>query len=907
MQKSETKLYEIYPIKTYRAATANFIKTKQEKYTLEQLIKLLEKDKGYHMRIHQNQDYIFFGDLDNYIGSIDDFVMKLAKFLNENYGINVTIEDIFYTKNDGKEGSYHYSIPKIFCSCNKIKQILSNFENAHISIFKYKANNSQIRCIDTTIYSEHWFRMPNQCKEFNIVTIHRIITGNMIDFIVDFIPEYSCSIENNIFKNTVIVKQPVTKSKIKKEENINLVEDDDYPIINESDKIETETIEDIIDHEDDEYPFIDEPKKIKSSYVQNANSLDKSDKNTNSSTKLKIKKNAKPFNNPQETPKLIINEEFDLILQETKNYDFYSQYVKLFDNCFSPSRSDDYNDWISTGMALKNIFNNDAFELFNYFSSKSKKYSGKENTLIKFNSFNFGMDNGKKIDIIFAMAKKDNAKMYEIIMANENFLLTDTTFAKKIFELASDDFIYLNNGKEFKLYCYNGNYWEEGDILLRTFIAEKLFKYYQQLINDLYLNSPDYKKIMQRIENLQNENSMNGIIKAYKRYGTKKIDFDSTWSLFGFTNQVYDLETHEFRKYRKTDYLSITTNYDWIEPTEEEIETIEKILQQIMPVAEERSLFLSILATGLEGKCLEKFTILNGSGGNGKGWVGDLFLKALGSYGYSGNNAILFETNKTGSNPEKANMHKKRFIIFREPSEKNKFENSVIKELTGGGTFSARSHHETVTEKILQCTIICECNKKPLFSEDPTDADIRRLVDILFRAKFTDNEDLVDNVTVYKAEEKYKSYQFQDIHKRALLKVVMNAHIKHSENNYKLVIPKSVTDRTQGYLEASCDILDWFKNTYYLSDDKTSILKVKDVFELFKFSDFHDNLTSTRKNICTISFFTEYVKTNILLGKYYKDKTSKNRNFLTYWKLNEQEDEEGNKFDDNGFLINKIV
>ena len=77
------------------------------------------------------------------------------------------------------------------------------------------------------------------------------------------------------------------------------------------------------------------------------------------------------------------------------------------------------------------------------------------------------------------------------------------------------------------------------------------------------------------------------------------------------------------------------------------------------------------MCTALEGRCLERFIIFNGSGGNGKGMINDILLMALGSYGLLGNNAILFECSKTGSNPEKANMDKKRVVIFREPPEKN--------------------------------------------------------------------------------------------------------------------------------------------------------------------------------------------------------------------------------------------
>jgi len=59
--------------------------------------------------------------------------------------------------------------------------------------------------------------------------------------------------------------------------------------------------------------------------------------------------------------------------------------------------------------------------------------------------------------------------------------------------------------------------------------------------------------------------------------------------------------------------------------------------------------------------------------------LNDLCLATVGNYGLLGNNSILFETNKTGSNPEKANLNKKRLVIFREPPAKNKFENAIIK------------------------------------------------------------------------------------------------------------------------------------------------------------------------------------------------------------------------------------
>ena len=185
-------------------------------------------------------------------------------------------------------------------------------------------------------------------------------------------------------------------------------------------------------------------------------------------------------------------------------------------------------------------------------------------------------------------------------------------------------------------------------------------------------------------------------------------------------------------------------------------------------------------------------------GGNGKGMINDLLLHALGNYGFIGNNSILFEASKTGSNPEKANIHKKRLVIFREPPENKKFENSIIKELSGGGNFSARGHHESDTKKELNLTMIVEANKKPLLAEEPTDADVRRIIDLYFRSSYTQNEELVNEKNnIYFANTFYKTKEFQEKYKFALLKILMESYEEYKNNKFILQIPKSIEERTK--------------------------------------------------------------------------------------------------------------
>jgi phage/plasmid-associated DNA primase len=101
------------------------------------------------------------------------------------------------------------------------------------------------------------------------------------------------------------------------------------------------------------------------------------------------------------------------------------------------------------------------------------------------------------------------------------------------------------------------------------------------------------------------------IIETYKEDGTNDdIIFDDKWWLLGFNNVVYDMKEQKFRNYDYSDYVATTTGYDWREPTEEELNTVNELINLIFPIEDERNLYLQILATGLDGRCLEKFIIL---------------------------------------------------------------------------------------------------------------------------------------------------------------------------------------------------------------------------------------------------------------------------------------------------------
>jgi hypothetical protein len=412
------------------------------------------------------------------------------------------------------------------------------------------------------------------------------------------------------------------------------------------------------------------------------------------------------------------------------------------------------------------------------------------------------------------------------------------------------------------------------------------------ILIEVYWNTKDFNFLKCKIEKLKLISFKKDIVETYKEHGVNtEIMFDDKWWLFGFTNVVYDMKECIFRDYKYDDYVTITCGYEWREPTIEEIEIVMNLICLIMPVKEERESFLQILCTGIDGRCFEKFIIYNGSGGNGKGFIDDLMLLGLGNYGLLGNNGILFETSKTGSNPEKANMHKKRYVVFREPPEKNKFENSIIKELTGGGIFSARTHNEKETEKELNLTMVVECNKKPLFSEEPKESETRRIIDILFRSTFvSDEENVNEDKYIYMGNSLYKTKEFQHKHKYALIKILIDEHKKFTNNNNIVKLSKSITDRTQLYLELSCSIVLWFKDNYIETNKTSDILKIKDIFESFTGSDYYFYLSKMDKKKYNKSYFVNYFETNIFLKIYYRARYNGLRTVIVGWKQQESEE-----------------
>lgn len=554
-------------------------------------------------------------------------------------------------------------------------------------------------------------------------------------------------------------------------------------------------------------------------------------------------------------------------LKKTQHYDMYIVYKQLFDNCFKKSRFNDDNECEKIGMVLKNIYDMDAFILFNYFCSKSARYEEREGTLTKYKNLQYDLNQNNSILIIYDYAVKDNKNEYIKLMYKDDPPFQMYDFAKKIYELANNKFIYKKIDGEYKLYCNNGKLWEQSDLLLRIFITTILYDYYKDLYSNVYLNHPDAKKIESQIKQLKRLCGEKNIIKQYKEFGTKNIEFDNKWWLLGFNNKVLDLQTHAFRDYKFDDYITITTGYDWIEPTEQQMQTIKNAIKQIMPIKNERQLLKQILSTSLEGRYLEQFIMFNSKGRNGKSFINELLVMALGSYSIYATNSILYKTN---TNFTLADLDKKRLVIFMDPLDKDKFKNSVLRELTGKGEIVIKTKNNNIVQKILHNTMICEYNTKFILSNDCEDEYTKKFINVTFRSTFSDN-DVDETNFIFKSDISLKSNEFKHEHKYALIKLLINAHIDYTNNNFKFTTPESITKTTHEYHQKNYDLLEWVKKTYEFTNNKNDFIQIKELYKIFKGSEYWFNMTKYEKRKNNYAYFVEYFAINIITKQYYRE------------------------------------
>jgi len=372
------------------------------------------------------------------------------------------------------------------------------------------------------------------------------------------------------------------------------------------------------------------------------------------------------------------------------------------------------------------------------------------------------------------------------------------------------------------LYVYYENRWydetqSKQQHKITRLISEDIHQaVFTDLNGDVSLSEEELSKLNKILRtNTSDERRINNIVKhIISKANERDTDFNSDPFLLGFTNGVYDLANDEFRAYEYSDYITLTTRYDYENPDYEIPEIVEakeliaSVIESIHPDPEKRLLYLQVLASGLDGRAYQKLFLLNGQGGNGKGLTGSLMDITLGDYYHQPANGIIKDVEKANApSPDMINLKNKRYINFKEVQ--GAIRVAMLRNLTGGGKFSGRLLQQNPEQFFMSGTFVMEFNTSPELDGKPEQADYRRLVDLDFPVNFTDNPDKIDKViggVLYKkANSFYETQQFLQQVKLVFLDMLLGIYrtYRDKEQNTGIVftIPESIKARTAKFLE----------------------------------------------------------------------------------------------------------
>ncbi len=609
-----------------------------------------------------------------------------------------------------------------------------------------------------------------------------------------------------------------------------------------------------------------------------------------------VKKSKKTINlNEEIKSQKELDESIDglLLLAKEKDYiniqEAYDYTMALSNKFYEP-----YDKWIDIGWTLHSINSDLLFPLWIKFSAQSKEFSFDK--VAEYYEMWEKMENkGKTIGTIIYYLKDDNYKKYkEVKQKQMSYYIneackseTEYDIAICLYYLMFEKFIY-SEGDEY-IYYWTGTYWQKSDKKDKCYIVSNLIS--NRLFNMFCLKEANLLIRMTKIidetkrEKMQKyiskvteiklklkktswkkniETEFINIIKNECR--VKQEDMNKELGGLVFQNGVVDFSDGiKFGKgaHTKKNYNTFCLPYDYIPYNKEnpkhkkQSEVLKTFMKQIFVNNLSRKYMWELMASSIVGKHKQKFIILKGTGGNGKGVLMNLWKAVLGDYYYKAPSAILVDHNvdSRGPDPNLAGMAYKRLVMYSELPKRKKFNCSKIKLLTGDKNITARKCRQDNNFVIQYGLHICDCNFFPFMDEEDTQGNAirRRLRVVLHESKFCDNPRDDEKYMEFERDDYVGSQEFADKYKAIMMSMLIDVY-KRTKGEVKDCEP--VMKWTEDYYKKSSDVEEFFDTLIREEPDKkegerktywSTMISFKDLYYLFRISPIYFALTTPEK------------------------------------------------------------
>lgn len=359
------------------------------------------------------------------------------------------------------------------------------------------------------------------------------------------------------------------------------------------------------------------------------------------------------------------------------------------------------------------------------------------------------------VNVFSPAPKEDDFQIYildnDVKKVEQKFYsYDDTGNAERFVDLHGDILRYSYVRKNW--YFYDGKIWvvdQEGKIkTLADKVIEKMKR--EKVFVAEGVDEEEAKKAFQKhIKATRNHKGKTNMIKESEHLTPARPQlFDADLYLLNVQNGYLNLKTGQFHEHDKDKFFTKISNVEYTDKAD--CPMWKDFLEVIFDNNKELIKYMQrAVGYSLCGSTEEQMMfILFGNGRNGKSVFLDIITELFGTYATNIQpHALMVKQQSGNANPEIAKLAGARLVTTTEPSDGMRFDEGLVKQLTGGDKVTARFLHENEFEFSPQFKIWMATNHKP-YIRGTDDGIWRRMGIIPFDVKIP--EEKVDKKLTFK-------------------------------------------------------------------------------------------------------------------------------------------------------------
>lgn len=390
---------------------------------------------------------------------------------------------------------------------------------------------------------------------------------------------------------------------------------------------------------------------------------------------------------------------------------------------------------------------------------------------------------------------------------NITFSLSDLGNAERLVTQYSDTIKYCCEAKTWLI--WNGIRWEWDTTGQIERLAKKVVKSIYSEANSTESSDERIKIAKWALESKSKTRikAMIELAKTEESIPIKRSDLDKDDWLLNCINGTIELKKGILREHRREDFITLVAPVNYVPNATSEI--LEKFIDRILPDEELKEFVQVAAGYGITGDTSEeKLFFAYGPAATGKSTLFAGIKATLGDYGSQTDFTTFLDQGKNGAvRNDVARLAGKRFVLTSEVDEGKKLAESLVKQITGNDTITARFLYQESFEFVPKMKIFMAANFRPKVNANDN-AMWRRICQIPFIVHIPKDE----------RDPSIKKFLSDPVNGGpAILSWLVDGCLKWQRDG--LNIPKIVEDFTNEYKEEMDPIRDFLddccvKGTY---------------------------------------------------------------------------------------------